>query len=423
MNNIVGLKPSVGLISTAGVVPACRSLDCVSIFALTADDAFSALNVVAGPDPADGYSRNLPLGSLGDLPPALRIAIPRKDDLIFFGDARAQAMFELAVKRIERLGATIAELDLSLFFETARLLYEGPWVAERYAAVGDFLATHADDVHPITRKVIGAGKAASAVDAFRGQYRLQELRAHAAKAMQQLDALMVPTAPSAYTIAQIEADPIVFNSRLGTYTNFVNLLDLAAFSAPVTIAQDGTPFGVTFIAPAGQDAALASLSRAFHAASDLPLGALKKSPAPLKPLGTALNNGEIALAVVGAHLSGMPLNGELRQLGARFLETVRTASDYKLYELPGSKPPKPGLLRVARNAGVPIEVELWALRADAFGRFIDSVPAPLSIGTLVLSDGRSVKGFLVEALAVSDARDISQFGGWRGFVGEKVMTA
>jgi allophanate hydrolase len=423
INNIVGIKPSLGLVPTTGTVPACRSLDCVSVFALTIDDAFASLATIAGPDPGDPLSRALGLGAIGGLPPAARIAVPRAADRIFFADARAEQAFETALKVLGLLGANVVEVDLSPFSETARLLYEGPWLAERVAAVGDFIAAHPDDVHPITRAIIEHGRSCTAVDAFRAFHRLAELRASARRILDGIDALMVPTAPAAYTVAEIEADPIVLNTRLGTYTNFVNLQDLAAVAVPVTIAADGTPFGVTFLAPADQDAHLASLGRVFHARTGLPLGALDLPQPPLAPLSPCAAESEVAVAVVGAHLSGMPLNGELRSLGARFLQKTATAADYRLYALAAVVPSKPGLLRVAAGSGAAIEVEIWAIPAQAFGRFVAAVPPPLSIGTLRLVDGRAVKGFLVEAEAVAGARDISRFGGWRAFVAKNAATA
>jgi allophanate hydrolase len=421
LNNIVGLKPSLGLVSNAGVVPACRSLDCVSVFALTTDDAWTALAAMAGPDGADPYTRLLPLGMPGELAPGLRLAVPRASDRQFFGDKRAKLSFDAAVKRVAKLGLTIVEIDLSPFLEAARLLYEGPWIAERYAAVGEFIDRHPKKVHSVTRKIITGGKKSSAVDAFRAFYRLAELRAKAQALFSRVDALMVPTAPAAYTVTEIKADPIRLNSKLGTYTNFVNLLDLAGLSVPASFAADGTPFGVTFLAPAGHDALLASIGRRFHADTGLPLGALALRQPELAVFPAAPAADEIALAVVGAHLSGMPLNGELKSLGARFLEVATTASEYRLYALTDTKPRKPGLLRVAQGEGAAIEIEIWALPETAFGQFIAAVPPPLSIGTLCLADGRMVKGFLVESDAVGGARDISSFGGWRGFTAtEKV---
>jgi allophanate hydrolase len=415
MNNIVGLKPSCGLVSTAGVVPACRSLDCVSIFALTADDAFEALRVIAGHDERDAFSRNLSLGALSDLPATLKIAVPRDADRFFFGDKRAGTAFDEAVRSLSALGATVTELDCGPLLETARLLYEGPWVAERYAAVGEFIEKHGAEINPTVRDIILGGDKPSALDAFRAFYRLAELRAQSQRLLATVDALMVPTVTAAFTIAEIREEPVKRNSQLGTYTNFVNLLDLAALAVPSSFAADGTPFGVTFLAPAGQDAFLASIGRAFHAYSGLALGALGTAPPVLAEIGAAIMGGEIAIAVAGAHLSGMPLNGELKALGGRFLEETRTAPNYRMYLLAGGTP-KPGLLQVSPRKGVAVELELWALPAEAFGRFVASVPAPLSIGTLALEDGKSVKGFLVEAEAAAKARDISEFGGWREFL-------
>lgn len=416
LNNIVGLKPSLGLVSCAGVVPACRSLDCVSIFALTAEDAYTALSVMAGDDPDDAYSRPIPLRALAALPPHVRIAIPRPADRLFFGDTRAEAAFDAAIALARRLGWTLVEIEITPLLDAARLLYEGAWLAERTAAVGDFLANHPADVHAVTRSIIEPGARLTAVDAFRGFYRLTAHAKRARSALSGFDALLVPTAPTNYTLADLATDPIGPNSRLGTYTNFVNLLDLCGIAVPATLADDKTPFGVTLLGPSGTDAALAALAGAFHAATQLPLGALEggRPPAPAKVAAVASD--EIVLAVVGAHLSGMPLNRELVDLGSRFLEATETTRDYRLFALPGTAPAKPGLLRVADATGSAIAVETWALSAAAFGKFVAAVPSPLSIGSLRLADGSLAKGFLVEAQAVEGARDISSFGGWRAAV-------
>jgi len=415
-SNIVGLKPSRGLVSTAGVVPACRTLDCVSVFALTVDDATAALGVIAGPDPADPFSRLRPLHAVGAMPQGLRLGVPIPGGRLFFGDHAAQAAYEAALTQFAGLGANIVEIDIEPFYAAARLLYDGPWVAERYLTARALIASAPEALHPVTRQVILAGAHGTTADAFAAFYQIEELRRVSDHTFRTVDALVLPTAPTIYTIAQVLGDPIGLNSRLGTYTNFVNLLDLCALAVPATMGGDSRPFGVTLLAPAGQDAALAAIGRDFHHATGLPLGALEVPQPRLADGAAAPEASEIAIAVVGAHLSGMPLNGELRAVGARLLERTVTAPHYRLYALSGTRPPKPGLLRVKNGAGTAIEVELWALSEAAFGRFVAAVPPPLSIGTLELDGGRPAKGFLVEAEAVEGARDISSFGGWRAFV-------
>ena len=415
LNNIVGLKPSLGLISTAGVVPACRTLDCVSVFALTVDDATAALAAMAGPDGADPFSRNRPLAQVTAFPANLRLGVPRDGQLIFFGDKAAEAAYGAALERWTALGATLVGFDLEPFYETARLLYEGPWVAERYLVIRNLLASSPDAIHPITREIAAAGARLTAADTFAALYRLQALRRIAERAFANIDALVLPTAPTVYSTAQVLANPIELNSRLGTYTNFVNLLDLCGLALPASIRSDDIPFGITLLAPAGQDAQLASIGRVFHADTKLTLGSRCGPQPPLAALPASPNDDEIAIAVVGAHLSGMVLNSELKALGGRLLEATTTAPDYKLYAL-DTTPPKPGLLRVAAGTGSSIELEVWALSASAFGRFVAAIPPPMAIGTIVLGDGRTVKGFIVEPAAIDGARDISTFNGWRAFV-------
>jgi allophanate hydrolase len=417
LNNIVGLKPSLGLISTAGVVPACRTLDCVSVFSLTVDDAMTALAAMAGPDGADPYSRNRPLKGMTPFPANLRLGIPRSGQLIFFGDKASEKAYGEALKRWTALGATLVEFDLEPYYETARLLYEGPWVAERYLVIRNLLASSPEAIHPVTREIIIAGQRLSAADTFAALYRLQALRKIAERTFAHIDALVLPTAPTAYTTAQVLANPLELNSRLGTYTNFVNLLDLCGLALPASMRSDGIPFGITLLAPAGHDAQLASIGRVFHADTKLPMGAKGLALPPLAHLLASLNGEEIPIAVVGAHLSGMALNGELKELGGRLLEAAATAPDYKLYAL-DTTPPKPGMLRVQSGTGSSIQLEIWALPAAAFGKFVAAIPPPLSIGTIRLADGRGVKGFLVEPADIDGARDISAFSGWRAFVAE-----
>ncbi len=421
LNNIVGLKPSLGLISTLGVVPACRTLDCVSVFSLTVDDAMTALATMAGHDAADPFSRNRPLAPISAFPSGLKLGVPRNGQLIFFGDRASEAAYDDALKRWTSLGASLVEFDLEPFYETARLLYEGPWVAERYLVIRDLLASSPNAIHPVTREITAAGARLGAADTFSALYRLQGLRRVAERALTDLDALVLPTAPTVYSTAQVLANPIELNSRLGTYTNFVNLLDLCGLALPAAIRPDQAPFGITLLAPAGQDARLASIGRVFHADTQLKLGSRGVPQPALADLATGAGNGEIAIAVVGAHLSGMALNGELKALGGRLLEAVSTAPDYKLYAL-NTTPPKPGMLRVEAGSGTAIELETWALTTAAFGEFVAAIPPPLSIGTIRLADGRSVKGFIVEPAAVSGAHDISEFKGWRAYMAETTVT-
>jgi allophanate hydrolase len=423
LSNIVGLKPSLGLVSTSGLVPACRTLDCVSVFGLTTDDAFLALTVIAGPDPADPYSRARAPGRLGAVPSGLRLGVPPPGQRLFFGDRVAAAAYEAAIARFAKLGATMVEIDMEPFYETARLLYEGPWVAERYIAARALIASAPDSMHPVTRDIVLAGARPSAVDAFEAFYRLEGLRRMRDHVFVAIDALLLPTVPTVYTIEQVLADPFGLNSRLGTYTNFVNLLDLCGLALPAAMHADGTPFGITLLGPAGHDAMLASIGRVFHADSGLALGALSRPQPPLAALSALPAAGEIAIAVVGAHLGGMPLNGELKSLGARLLEATLTAADYKLYALAQIEPAKPGLLRVRKGAGAAIEIEIWALPGEHYGRFVAAVPAPMSIGTIRLADGRTVQGFLVESEALAGARDISSFGGWRAFLAAQKVPA
>ena len=414
LNNIVGLKPSLGMVSGAGMIPACRTLDCVSVFALTVDDATTALAAMAGPDPTDPFSRDRPLSEIAPFPANLRLGVPRDGQLIFFGDKAQEAAYSDALKRWAALGATLVEFDMEPFYETARLLYEGPWVAERYLVIRDLLASSPEQVYPVTREITAAGARLTAAETFSALYRLEGLRRIAERAFANLDALVLPTAPTAYTTAQVLANPIELNSRLGTYTNFVNLLDLCGLALPSAVRPDGIPFGITLLAPAGRDALLAGIGRVFHADTRLTIGAKGLVQPPLARLPATAGE-DIAIAVVGAHLSGMALNWELKTLGGRLIETATTAPDYRLYAL-STSPPKPGMLRVETGKGMAVELEVWALSAAAFGKFVAAVPPPLSIGTVRLADGRGVKGFIVEPAALEGARDISSFGGWRAYM-------
>ncbi|MFG1245790.1 allophanate hydrolase [Xanthobacter flavus] len=413
LNNIVGLKPSLGLVPNTGLVPACKTLDCISIFALTVDDAMAVLDVIAGFDEQDAYSRDLPVGPLTAAPPAPVLGILPEAQREFFGDAESAAAYEEALARFASLGAVLKEIDFSAFAETARLLYEGPWVAERWIAAEHLLTTDPDAVHPVTRAITEPGGKASAADAFRAMYRLKELRARVAPILAGIDALLLPTAPSAYTVEEVLADPIRLNSRNGTYTNFVNLMDLCGIAVPTKITAAGVPYGITLLAPAGRDAEMAALGRAYVAAGTLPLGC-GHAPAPALPaLGPASEPGRLEVCVFGAHLSGMPLNGDLKAMGARFVRAAKTVPSYRMKLLTGAVP-RPGVVRVTAD-GAAVEGEVWSLPFEGVGRLLATIPAPLGLGQVELDDASRVTGFLAEAAALEGARDITEFRSFRAF--------
>ncbi len=412
-NNIVGLKPSRGLISARGVVPACQSLDCVSVFALTVPDAIAVLDAARGPDAEDPWSRALKL-SVPPLPERFTFALP--EPLEFHGDDHARHAFQDAVHKLEGLGGRPIGVDFSVFLETAALLYEGPWVAERLAAIQPFFESQPDEVHPVVRKIIEEASRYSAADLFSGLTRLEALKKRAAGLWDRAEVLVVPTAPTIYTIKQVLAEPFLHNRRLGHYTNFVNLLDLAACAVPGSMRPDGLPFGITLIAPAGADLMLADLAQRFHHRTGLKLGALDQALPPPAPISAG--DDCVRVAVVGAHLSGLPLNHQLTERGARLERPARTAARYRLFALPGTTPPKPGLVRDA-NKGSVIDVEVWRLPVSEYGAFVAGIPSPLGIGRIELDDGEWVQGFLCESWAVHGAEEISHLGGWRAYLASK----
>jgi allophanate hydrolase len=418
LNNIVGLKPSLGALSTRGVVPACRTLDVVSVFALTVDDAWEAYRAAAGFDPGDPYSRHVGVRALGGAPPHPRIGIPDPATRRFFGDALQARAFEDACVRMEKLGASLVELDFTPFHDTAAMLYEGAWVAERLTVIEALLARDPEAVHPVIRRIVEPARDLSAADAFRGFYRLAELRRAVAPVLAGVDLLAVPSIPSFCTLADLAADPISPNARLGTYTNFVNLLGLCGLTVPQPARPDGRPGSVTLLAQDGRDALIAAFGRVLERDGPRGLGATAwpLPPATVATPGAAPD--EIEIVVCGAHMSGLPLNGELTGRGARFLRVAETTDAYRLFALPGGMPARPGLLRGAPGSGGPIRVEVWALPAAEFGGFLAGIPAPLSIGTVLLGDGTAPKGFLCEAAATLGARDVTVFGDWRRVIGE-----
>lgn len=416
-NNIVGLKPTKGIISTRGVVPACRTQDTVSIFALTVADATTVASIASAYDAEDPYARRCdPAFCVEAIPPSWRVGIP-KGDLEFFGDTEYAELYGKAIERISALGAQIVEIDFSPFREAAALLYAGPWVAERLAAVGPLAIHQPEAIYDVVRSIIMGAQEKSAVSAFEGFYRLAELVRAADAEWAKMDVMLLPTAPTTYKISDLLRNPIALNTNLGTYTNFVNLMDLSGLAIPAGFRNDGIPFGVTLLGRAFADGQLASIGDALHRTlRDARLGATTFKLVDTPPTDANKDTGRsIKLAVVGAHLSGLPLNWQLTERHAVFRETTRTAKGYRLYELPGTTPPKPGL--IFDNAGPGgLEVEIWEMDYAAFGTFVALIPPPLCIGTITLEDGRQVKGFLCEAHAKHGARDVTGYGGWRAWV-------
>lgn len=413
LNNIVGIKPSKGLISACGVVPAAQSVDCVSIFARTVDVAARVLAVAQGYDAQDPYGRRLPMATT-PLPAAFRFGVPAPLD--FCGDALAEQAFAQAVERLCSLGGTPVAVDYTPLAGAAALLYESALVAERYAAVRPFVDAHEDEIVEPVRGILLAGKGYSAADLVDAQTRLRAFGQQAAAMWDGIDVLLVPTAPTHYTVAQMLADPVALNRNLGAYTNFVNLLDYAAISVPSSLRPDGLPFGITLIGPAGSDWQLADLGQSYHHATGLMQGVTGAPlPAPV-PIAALQPQATVDVVVVGAHLSGLPLNGQLTERGAVLVRADQTAPDYRLFALPGTVPPKPGLLRVAPGQGARIAVEVWRMPATAYGSFVALIAPPLGIGTLQLADGAALQGFVCEPIGLEGAQDISHFGGWRAFL-------
>jgi allophanate hydrolase len=415
-NNIVGLKPTPGRVGNSGVLPACRSIDCVSVLALTVADAATVLALIEGPDPQDAYSAF----RLGAAQPnaTLRIGVPIAP--VLAPDTGYTPCFEQALAQVRALGHSVVPIDFEPLLATARLLYGGPWVAERHTVVQDLLAREPAALDATVRTVIEAAHRFSATDTFRAQYLLREAQRDSASLWQQFDLLMVPTAPAHPTHADIDADPLGANALLGTYTNFVNLLGWCALAMPAGFTETGLPFGVTFIAPAAADAALARFGQHWAASVALPLGATGRAfaaAAPEPPATWPASQATLPIAVVGAHLSGLPLNGQLVERGARLREATQTAPRYRLFALPDTVPPKPGLMRVGGDqSGAAIAVEVWDMPLAEVGAFLALIPPPLGLGSLELADGRWVHGFVCEAHALVGARDVTAYGGWRAFV-------
>lgn len=385
-NGLVGLKPSRGILSTAGVVPACRSLDCVSIFTLDASDALTVLDATAGADADDAYSRVAP--DLSPFPAGWRFGIPRADQLEFFGNTPYATAYHHYVKQLERSGGVRQEIDFSPFLEAARLLYQGPWVFERHAAVGEFIEQHPGDVLPVIRQIITPEKIPHPAEVFKAMHKLQALKRRADAVFAEVDLIVTPTTGTIYRVDEVLADPLRLNTKLGHYTNYLNLLDYSALALPAGHAGK-LPFGITLV------------GKTFAERQLLDLALRMETP-------------RHTLAVCGAHLRGQPLHHELQALGAVFLEATTSAPHYKMYAFSDGTLQKPAMLRTPAG-GVACHVELYELSAQAFARFIAAIPAPLGLGKIELADGRRVSGFIGEADIPAYAHDISHLADWRKY--------
>jgi allophanate hydrolase len=421
-NNLVGVKPSIGLLSASGMLPACRSLDCMTIFALHSDDAAQILNVAEGEDGADAYSRANPFANsarhYGKHTGPLRLGVMKAEQLQFFGHHGYQRCYQQSLKAIADSGIELLEVDMSAFLEAARLLYEGPWVAERYLATMPLIENKPAALLDVTRTIISSGVEGTATDAFAAQYKLKALRKQAQQILDSVDALLTPTAGRPYRIDELNADPITLNSNMGYYTNYMNLFDLAGVAVPIAFTDQVFPFGLTLVGEAFTDRYLLSMANRLQQQFQLPLGKEQGAYPGLSDAPVATNQ-SIAVVVCGAHLEGMPLNWQLSERGGKLLQKTHSAPDYKLYALAGGPPFRPGMVVAPAGEGAAIEVEVWSVPATEFGSFVAGIPAPLGIGKVKLADGSLVSGFICEASGLAGAEDITHLGGWRKYMATK----
>jgi len=406
LNHVVGLKPTKGRWSTSGVVPACRSLDCVTVFASTIEDVARVDDVAAGFDPDDPYSRRSPAQGAPSVGSSFKVGLPRAEQLEWFGDGQSARLFEAAVARVAAIGGRVVEVEIAPLLAAADMLYNGPWVAERTAAIETLLKTRPTAIHPVVRGILQGGWAISAVEAFKAEYRLKAYQRDAERLWETVDVLLLPTAATTYRVREALAEPLVLNSNLGRYTNFANLLDMSAIAVPAGFRDNATGFGVTLIGPAWADRRLLDLARRYEEIAPMP------EVPPVDVIGVKTG---VKLAVVGAHLAAMPLHWQLTSRDAKLVRRCKTAPAYRLYAMAGTIPPKPALVHVGEG-GAAIEIEVYELDVEAFGSFVAEVPAPLAIGTVSLDDGTEVKGFVAEPRALNGAEDITVLGGWRAYI-------
>ena len=420
LNNIVGLKPSCGLLSCSGVVPACKSIDCVTIFATTTDDAAQVFEVAAHFDPTDPYGRKNPANNqknYGQYQKPFVFAVPQAEQLQFFGDAQAQAVFEQSVSDLEKIGGTKVEVDCQPLFDAAKLLYAGPWVAERYVACESLFEKDPNTMLPVIQKIVGSQQDATAADTFKAQYQMQAYKQYAKGLFEQFDILVTPTAGTTYPWQDVVDNPIELNSNMGYYTNYVNLLDLSAIAVPAGFKDNGHPFGITLVGKAFEDTKLLSIANRWQSFLDLKLGATDW-PLPQQAANPAGVMDTIDVVVCGAHLEGLPLNWQLTDRAAKLIEATTTTPSYRFYALAGGPPFRPGLIRDTEQ-GAAIDVEVWRVPASEFGTFVAGIPQPLGIGKVELADGRWLPSFICEPCGIEGAEEITHLGGWRAYMAQK----
>ena len=422
-NNLVGLKPTRGLVPATGVVPACRSLDCVSIFAFNADDANTVLSVAEGLDEEDAYSRSNTFDNrpqyYGYRSGGVRVGILKENDLRFFEDETYAHAYAKTLSTLAAEGFELVPIDYGAFNEVALLLYEGPWVAERYIATTPLIKDNPGALDPTVRAIIEPGGLPLATELFEAEYRLNRLKRKCAGILAEFDCLLTPTAGRHFTIDEMLANPIVHNSELGYYTNFVNLLDLAAVSVPAILTETGRPFGITLVGPTFSDRDLLSVANRIQHILPLPMGALQASQPVLNASATGSSR-MIDIVVCGAHMDKLPLNTQLTLRGATFSEATKTASKYALYKLPGDSPLRPALVEDEQN-GQAIDVEVWSIPATELGSFVKCIPAPLGIGKITMSDGRELSGFVCTEGGTHGAENITAYGGWRAYISDSAV--
>ena len=408
-NDLIGLKPSLGFISTRGVVDACKSLDCVSVFAHTCDDADEVLLVAGKYDPEEAWSRPVP-SKWKRFPAKFKFGVPRDEDLHFFGWEDARELFDEAVEKFAEMEGEAVEVSLEPFMAAAKLLYEGPWVTERFVGIRDFLEAKPDSIFPVTREITEGGRSPLASDYFEARYKLAECKRLADIEMAKVDFIIAPTTPRNFTLEEVAAEPVKLNSILGTYTNFMNLLDYSALALPAGLYENRLPWGITLFAHAGMDRALLEYGSNYEQV----IGRQKAAN-----FGEGFD--EVMVVVCGAHMRGMALNWQLTDRGGDCLGSMQTEDCYRMYVVPAGDgmPERPALVRVPEGEGVKIDCEVWTLPTREFGDFVSKIPAPLGIGKVLMEEGVTHSGFIAESIAMDGAKDISEFGGWRGYVASK----